>query len=121
MLIGSHFSATAQQVDHEKTIDEFVISAEAHSLSFVNGINVTISKPKDDHDALTKGFQLCQTDTERRGGWKILAAKDVMIKSYEPLLSRAVLYEHQGKQHMVLYRPEKNGEYFFRIYPKSYD
>jgi hypothetical protein len=51
----------------EKIIDYFVLAAY-NNLSFQNGKNVFITKPKNDADALEKGFVLMHVDREQDGG-----------------------------------------------------
>jgi hypothetical protein len=103
-------------LEFENIIDHFVLASH-NNLSFQNGKNVFIQKPKDDQDALKKGFKLTHIDSEQEGGWKILAAKDVQIEQEK---FRAVLYSYQDKKYIVLYRKDKNRKYYFRIYNSTY-
>ncbi len=99
-----------------KVIDDFVLDSH-DNLSFQNGMNMFIDKPKNDIDALEKGFKLTQFDAEQNGRWKILAAKNVKIEKQK---YRAVLYDHKDKKYIALYKKEKSGEYYFRIFHATY-
>lgn len=99
-----------------KIIDEFVLKSH-NNLSFQNGKNVFIDKPKNDTDALEKGFKLTHVDSEQNGGWTILATKDVQIEKQD---YRAVLYAYNSKKYIVLYYEEENDKYYFRIFNSTY-
>jgi hypothetical protein len=96
----------------EKFIDDYVQKLDG-SLSFQNGINTYIKKPKSDSHALTEGFKTSQCDLESLGEWKLLFAKDVTIDNET---YRAICYEHFDEKHMALYRLERSGKYYFRIW-----
>ena len=105
--------------NYEQIIDDFA-KASVNNLSFHNGINIFIEKPESDEDALYQGFRITHTNGEYNGGWKILYAKDIIIKDYQWLPFRAVLYEHKKKQYIVLYTKEEENKYYFRIFNAKY-
>lgn len=104
---------------YEKIIDDFAI-ASVHNLSFQNGINTFIEKPESDEDALYRGFRICHTDREYNGGWKLLHAKDIIVKESLWLPFRAILYEYKHKKYIALYRKDAENKYYFRIFNASY-
>lgn len=104
---------------YEKIIDDFAI-ASANNLSFQNGLNTFIEKPESDQDALYQGFRVAHTDREYNGGWKILGAKDIVIKNYKSLCYRAILYGYKEKYYIVLVKKEKKNKYYFRIFNAVY-
>lgn len=126
MLIGIfelHAQKNKKTLDsiYNKTIDDFVLSTK-NNLSFVNGSHTYISRPLNDRNALKKGFKLTHTDQEDKGGWRLLYAKDVVINPYghDEKGYRAVLYNYQNKEYIVLYRKEKPNKYYFRIYNSKF-
>ncbi|MFT5777535.1 MAG: hypothetical protein ACI837_000471 [Crocinitomicaceae bacterium] len=109
---GNAISQSHHLTQAEKFIDDYVQKLDG-SLSFQNGINTYIEKPANDTDALHQGFKTSQCDLESNGEWELLFAKDVDIDNQT---YRAICYEHFGKMHMAIYRQEKSGKYYFRIW-----
>ena len=105
--------------EHEKVIDDFA-KASVNNLSFQNGLNVFIEAYESDEDALYQGFRITHTDREYNGGWKILYAKDIIIKDHQWLPYRAILYQYKKKQHIVLIQKREENKYSFRIFGATY-
>lgn len=116
-IIHNAMGQSSNTLEMEKIIDEFVLKSH-NNLSFQNGRNIFIDKPKDDTDALKKGFKLTHVDSEQNGGWVLLTAKDVQIEKQN---YRAVLYEYNAKKYIVLYYKEEDNKYYFRIFNSTYN
>ncbi|MBL7912058.1 MAG: hypothetical protein JNJ41_13450 [Bacteroidia bacterium] len=103
---------------YERILDDFVEAANKNS-RFFNGLSVTIVKPKNDLNALIKGFNKLKIKIKKNDSLNILTVKDAVITTYtdEEKTFRAILYEYIDRQFIALYKQEKNNEYYFRIYP----
>ena len=114
LLVILHFGVSAQGSN------EIIANFEKESqknLSFQNGINSFITTPKDDHDALAKGFETMQTDLESHGGWTLIAAQNITVDGQD---YRAILYNYQNKDHIALHYKADRNKYYFRIFNSTY-
>jgi len=112
-----HVVVLGQQNEHQKLIKEFEKGAQ-QNLSFQNGLFITITEPKDDHDALKKGFAKMQMDNERAGGWTIFESELITVDHIE---FTSILYEYKNKKYIAVHQLLDDGNYFFRIYnPDNY-
>jgi hypothetical protein len=107
----------SQKEENIKLISDFEAATQSN-LSFQNGIFITISEPKNDKEALRKGFAIMQVDNERAGGWVILESNFITVDAIE---YKAILYEYDDTKYIALHYEMENGNYFFRIYdPTTY-
>ena len=101
---------------HIEKIDDFV-KTFTDDMLITNGLNTfLIRKPINDEDALVEGFKTMNIYQEQKRGWKILSAKNVIIRETN---YRAVLDEYKNKQYIVLYKEQNESQYYFRIYDTS--
>lgn len=105
--------ACQNNIEMEKIIDKFVLNSH-NNVSFQNGIHALIDKPKNDTDALEKGFVFFLYPEQ----WNILLAKNVRIDNKD---YRAVLFSYDANKHkhIALYCKEKDDKYFFRVFDQD--
>jgi hypothetical protein len=115
LIIIKVIDCKGQNNDNLKLINDFETATQNH-LSFQNGLSSSIVNPTSDEDALRKGFQKMQTDSEDQGGWVILESSKITVDDQE---YTAILYEYKQSKFIALHYKMKGGDYYFRIYNPS--
>lgn len=100
--------------NYASVITEFSANANDNFL-FGNGLSRQIEKPKNEIDALKKGFGTISFDEGKPTieETEILDSQTVNINSVE---YSAVLFSYKNVNRIALYRPKTNGMYYFRVY-----